>query len=178
MVDKLANMPPRIVRFLLVALDPGKTDSERGIAIREFTQYLFSVGSGGYELVERIQTEPISDADLQRMCDVAIERDRAEQQRNAVVTRPFSSAGLGNVGRSSVYGFGDTDRVAGYDVHNCSRWGDIATHCYDNRNYIPAQHHGFLEGMADQLVVFGGTITGKQAKYLNSLFTRYLAGRI
>jgi hypothetical protein len=50
-----------------------------GIAIREFAQYLTSIGSGGYELIERIRQNP-SATNLQRMCDVAIERDRAEQR--------------------------------------------------------------------------------------------------
>jgi hypothetical protein len=60
MTDKFDNMPPEIVRFLLVALDHGKTDSERGIAIRKFAQYLTGVGADGYELVERITTPPCS----------------------------------------------------------------------------------------------------------------------
>ena len=100
MPDKFTSMPPKVVRFLLVALDPGKTDSEREIAIREFAQYLTSIGSGGYELVERIKTEPVSDEDLQRMCDVAIERDRAAQRHNTpvVATGPLFGSGPGSVG--------------------------------------------------------------------------------
>ena len=55
MTDKFANMPPEFARFLLVALDNGKTDSERGIAIRKFTEWMTNIGSNGYELVERIE---------------------------------------------------------------------------------------------------------------------------
>jgi hypothetical protein len=173
MTDKFANMPKTVRHFWVVAFSPSAAPEERAKALKGIDGYLREIGADGYEVIRRVETEPVSDEDLQRMCDVAIARDRAEQQRNTAV-----ATGLGNVGRSSVYGFSDTGRVAGHDTHNGYAWGAIAEHCYVNLNRIPIPHRGFVTGMADQLVSFGGTISGKQAKYLNSLFTRYLSGRI
>ena len=175
MADKFADMPPKFVRFLLVALDPGKTDSERGIAIREFAQYLTSIGSGGYELVERIATPPLTEEDMKLIFDAGRQAERAtiEQHRGAAAPTPFfSNNGLGNVGHSNTYGFDNHDRVAGCDVFNGQRWVDIANCCVAYLNRIPNRHHGFVEGMSDQLAY--GTISGKQAKYLHSLFRQYL----
>ena len=172
MTDKFANMPKTVRHFWVVAFSPSAAPEERAKALKGIDCYLKGIGADGYDVIRRVETEPVS--------DVAIERDRAEQHRNtpAVVTRPFFGSGSGSAGRSSVYGFSDTDRITGHDAHDGHCWSGIAEHCYDNLNHIPAQHHGFIEGMADQLGVFGGTISGKQAKYLNSLFTRFLSGRI
>jgi hypothetical protein len=108
------------------------------------------------------------------------ERSIIEKQRRAAplttTSSFFSSPGPANASR--VYGFGDTDRISGRDVFNGYTWGDITCHCDQNSHRIPDQHHGFIEGMADQLSSSYGTISGKQAKYLGNLFRKHLGGRI
>ena len=178
MTDKFANMSPEFARFLLVALDNGKTDSERGIAIRKFTEWMTNIGSNGYELVERIKTTPVSDEDMQKVFDTGREVGRTENAVTVVPKKPFAGS-AGVVSRSSsVYGFGDDDRIKGSDVYRGYQWCDIAEHCDDNADRIPEKHRGFLADMADKLTSGYGTVSGKQAKYLANLFTQYLGGRI
>jgi hypothetical protein len=182
MADKFTNMPKRIRQLLVVAFADTAADGERAKALREFDQYLKSIGTDGYEVIEKIETPSISDEEMQRVFDTGREEGHAEaveQQRNTAPTapRPFFSSNLGSVTRSSVYGFDDRDRIAGSDIHNGYQWRGIAEHCAANLNRVPTKHHGFIEDMASKLAGYS-TVSGAQAKYLGNLFNQYLSGRI
>lgn len=164
-----------IAKLMLVVLSPAAADGEWANAWTALSRILEVADPGGHVLVERITTPPITEEDMKLIFDAGRQAERAtlEQHRGAAAPAPFfSNNGLGNVGRSNIYSFDDHDRVAGRDVLNGQRWVDIANHCAANLNCIPDRHHGFVEGMSDQLAY--GTISGKQAKYLHSLFRQYL----
>ena len=166
MPDNLDQKIPLIAKLLLVVLSPAAAEGDWSNAFEALLRTLKEVDPGGHALVERITTPPITEADMKLIFDAGRQAERA-------TPAPFfSDNGLGNVGRSSIYSFEDHDRVAGRDVFNGQRWVDIANHCAANLNRIPNRHHGFVEGMSDRLAY--GTITGKQAKYLHSLFRQYL----
>ena len=171
MADELDQKIPLIAKLLLVVLSSRAAEGEWSNAFEALLRILKEVDPGGHALVERITTPPITEEDMKLIFDAGRQAERAtlEQHRGAAAPAPFfSNNGLGNVGRSSIYSFEDHDRVAGRDVFNGQRWVDIANHCAANLNRIPNRHHGFVEGMSDQLAY--GTISGKQAKYLHSLF--------
>src|SRR6476620_2624667 len=132
MTDKFANMPRKIRHCLVVAFSPSSADGERATALREFDQYLKSIGTDGHEVVETIETPSVSDEEMQRVFDTGREQGHAEaieQQRNTIATaptQPFFGTNPGSVTRNSVYGFDDRDRISGHDVHNGYSWGSIA----------------------------------------------------
>jgi hypothetical protein len=177
----MADQLPLIERLWAVLLSSNSSDTERLTALHAIDRHLIDAGIDGYEIIERVKTPPVSEEEMQKVFDAGRELGRIENAVMVVPKQPFFSPPFGAPGvsrSSSVYGFEDGDRISGNDIHKNYRWSDIAEHCDDNADRIPDKHHGFLADMVDKLASSYGTVSGKQAKYLASLFTQYLGGRI
>jgi hypothetical protein len=168
---------PLIERLWAVALSPKSADDERIAALHAIDRHLAETGTDGYAMIERIKTEPVTDAQMQEVFDRGRELGRTENAVVVVPKQPFFSPPGAPSRSSGVYGFEDGDRIGGDDIYKGYPWSAIADHCDANLNRIPDKHHGFLADMADRLNDYE-TVSGKQAKYLANLFAQYLGGRI
>jgi hypothetical protein len=165
-LDKLIAIP-RAAQLLLVALNSGATDGERGNAINAFQRKLKEAGIDGHELVERLKTPPLDEAEMQKIFDAGRAQGRAEE----IEQRQRSSVAIAS---ASPFADGVGDGVNGYT------WRAIVGHCVLNKNLIRNRWEvDFIESVAEQLAMsFRRNPTENQAPILRRIFLRWFNGKI
>ncbi len=169
MSDKLATALPKIAKMLRLVLNTSTPDGDWNNALTMLMATLKEVDPGGHEITKRI--EGLDDVEMQEIFDAGREQGRTEVIEQQRTTTTALTAMFDNIGRHGIR----QGRISGHDTHNGYKFSEIAESCHRNAFRVPSKHHGFLEGMADQLR--HGTISEPQAKYLGSIFDQYL-GRI